>query len=84
MAGEDSPVLVAVAVADHDFLERAGPTVALLQVAQGAHGHGVGEEVREHAAGSLEVIDGLEERRDGDFRHKALERRAYEAGFASE
>src|SRR5215469_8091032 len=39
VAGENTAVLVAVAVADHDFLERAGALVALLLESKRARGH---------------------------------------------
>ena len=84
VAGQNSAVLVAVAIADHDFLERAGAAVAALQVAQRSHGHGVRQEFREHAARAFEVIDSLEERGDRDLRHKTLGRGADQTGFACE
>ncbi len=81
VARQDAAVLVAVAVADHDLLQRAGTLLALLKVPQRALGHGMSKEILEHTSAIFQVANGFEQGRNGDFAHQPLRRYAHQSGL---
>ena len=72
LAGENSAILVAVAVADHDLLD--GPALGQgenfgaigLVKGEAALRYRMGEERLDETSAALEVVKGLEERNDGE------------------
>jgi hypothetical protein len=85
LAGEDSGVLVRVRVPDHDLLARAtGAAGATGVELQAGAGDGEFEEGAEQFRASLQVLDGFEQRDDGQQADHPFREHAQEAGFAGE
>jgi hypothetical protein len=76
VAGQDAAILVTVAVTDHHFLD------GVWQAGECSHGHGVRQEIGQHAAAVLQVLDGLEQRSDRDLADQPARSVAHQARLA--